>query len=243
MQVSQSLCVCLSFSLNSELWGDWQHPVEFWTRLHAEEFGPHPDHHHSDECCGSPAGCRVRRAVLLRVRSHYKQEPLRSGELQLWAGGWSQTKKRKTQCTEILLRGMRNVGWTKETFAGQCWRNVLRTLLSRLSVILRMCRKRNWPLEGAVYRLYSQMMIVYCFFCSFVHLLLVMRPRQNDVSSHTVGYFFSTSPFFRAVHNWVFSVIVLVFAWRCVCSVGNSHFIPMVPLNVFLLPFYTWVPP
>ncbi len=28
------------FSLNSGLWGNWQHPVEFWTRLHAEEFDP-----------------------------------------------------------------------------------------------------------------------------------------------------------------------------------------------------------
>lgn len=81
------------------------------------------------------------------------------------------------------------------------------------------------------------------FVCAFVHQLLVMRPRQNYLSSYTVGYFFSTSPFFRAVHNWVFSVIVLVYAWRCVCSVDNSHFIPMVPLNVFLLPFYTCIPP
>ncbi len=169
VQVSQSLCFCLSFSLNSGLWGNWQHPVEFWTRLHAEEFRPHPDHHHRDERRGSPAGRRVRGAVLLRMRSHYKQEPLRSGELQLWAGGRSQAKERKTQCTEILLRGMRNDGRTQETYAGQCWRNVLRTLLqrfsrSRLSVILRTCRKRNWPLEGDVYRLYSQTMIVYCLF-------------------------------------------------------------------------------
>lgn len=207
--LSQSLCFCLSpsFFLYSELWGIWQHPVEFWTRLHAEEFRPHLDHHHRDERRGSPAGRRVRGAVLLRLRSHYKQEPLRSGELQLWAGGWSQTKERKTQCTEILLRGMRNAGRTQETFAGQCWRNVFRTLLrrfsrSRLSVILRTCRKRDWPLEGALYRLYSQTMIVYLF----VHLLLVMRPRQNYVSSHTVGYFFLQTPFFRAVYNWVFSV-------------------------------------
>uniref|UniRef100_A0A671L955 Neuropilin n=1 Tax=Sinocyclocheilus anshuiensis TaxID=1608454 RepID=A0A671L955_9TELE len=47
------------------------------------EFRPHPDHHHCDECRGSPAGCRVWGAVLLRMCSHYKQEPLRSGELQL----------------------------------------------------------------------------------------------------------------------------------------------------------------
>ncbi len=40
---------------------------------------------------------------------------------------------------------------------------------TRLSVILRTCRKRNWPLECAVYRLYSQTMIVYCLFvCLYI---------------------------------------------------------------------------
>lgn len=84
---------------------------------------------------------------------------------------------------------------------GTFFRTLLRRFSrSRLSVILRTCRTRDWPLEGALYRLYSQTMIVYLF----VHLLLVMRPRQNYVSSHTVGYLFLQTRFFRAVHNWVF---------------------------------------
>lgn len=139
---------------------------------------------------------------------------------------------------------MRNVGRTQETFAGQCWRNFFKTSLrrfsrSRLSVILRTCRTRDWPLEGALYRLYSQTMIVYLF----VHLLLVMRPRQNYVSSLTQLDIFFYKPLFLELYTTGFSVfIVLVYVWRRVCSVGNSHFIPMVPLNVFLLPFHTWNP-
>lgn len=110
---------------------------------------------------------------------------------------------------------MRNAGRTQETFAGQCWRNVFRTLLQRfsrlrLSVILRTCRKRNWPLEGAVYRLYSQTMIVYCLFVRLYICLLVLRPRQNDVSSHTVGYFFQQAPF-SELYTTGFSVLLCSF--------------------------------
>lgn len=123
-----------------------------------------------------------------------------------------------------------------ETFLERCCDVFSR---SRLSVILRTCRTRDWPLEGALYRLYSQTMIVYLF----VHLLLVMRPRQNYVSSHTVGYLFLQTRFSELYTQLGFLVfIVLVYVWRRVCSVVNSHFIPMVPLNVFLLPFHTWTP-
>lgn len=73
----------------------------------------------------------------------------------------------------------------------------------------------------SMYRLYSQM-IVYLFVCLFVHLLLVMRPRQKYVSSHTVSSFFYETPFLRgtAVHNWIFSVIVLLSVY--VCSAHTS---------------------
>lgn len=111
-------------------------------------------------------------------------------------------KKEKLSAQKSYTEAWGVAGRTQETFAGRCWRNVFRTLLrrfsrSRLSVILRTCRTRDWPLEGALYRLYSQTMIVYLF----VHFVAGNETKTKlCILSHS-WISFSTNPFFRAVHT------------------------------------------
>lgn len=119
-------------------------------------------------------------------------------------------------------------------------RNVLRTSFQTEAFYSQDVRDK--PLGGAMYRLYSQM-IVYSFVCLFVHLLLEMRPRQKYVSSHTVWFslFYETPFLWGTVYTHEFSVLLCSWVFKSICfCLFSSHFIPMVPLNVFLLPFYIW---